>query len=323
MPETLSTILKYGYPSLFFLLFVEAVGFPMPGSLVLLTAGAAAASGLLNPVVSLSIAVAAMLTGDTLLYLIGRHTGWALLGFLCRVSMNPESCILGASEAFYKRGRRALLFAKFIPGVNTMAPPLAGSMNMSGLMFLTLDLGAALLYTFAFWIPGFVFSTALKDLARGLETFGTIVGWIIGIALAAYVVYRAQAAWRSPRMSDAPPMSPTMVAELLRNKESGDIVIADVRSHGYYDTGATRIRGSVRLDPNSLPQALSGMPTNKKYFLYCTCYREATSSRVAHLLIEQGYEAYVIVGGLKAWQKAGLPLEPVPQDDIVLMPSFR
>jgi membrane protein DedA with SNARE-associated domain/rhodanese-related sulfurtransferase len=323
MPEVLSTILKYGYPSLYVLLFLEAVGFPMPGSLVLLTAGAAAATRLLRPGVSLGIALAAMLSGDTLLYLIGRHTGWALLGFLCRVSMNPESCILSASEAFYKRGRKALLFAKFIPGVNTMAPPLAGSMNMSIPMFLALDLGGAMLYTFTFWIPGFLFSTALKDLARGLQTFGTVVGWIVGIAVAAYLVYRIQAAWRAPRMSDAPPMSPTTVAELLKNKENGDIVIADVRSHGYYDKGATRIRGSVRLDPNSLPQGLSGMPTHKKYFLYCTCYREATSTRVAHLLIEKGYEAYVIVGGLKGWQKAGLPLEPVPQDDMVLMPSFR
>jgi membrane protein DedA with SNARE-associated domain/rhodanese-related sulfurtransferase len=322
MPDALSTILKYGYPSLYLLLLMEAVGFPMPGSIVLLTAGAAAASGLLHPVPSVCVAISAMLTGDTLLYLVGRHTGWALLGFLCRLSLNPESCILRSSEAFYKRGRKALLFAKFIPGINTMAPPLAGSMNMRAPTFLALDFGGALLYTSAFWITGFVFSKALKDLARALQAFGTVVGWIVGSALAAYLLYRIQAAWRAPRMSDAPPMAATTVAELM-NKDSADIIIADVRSHGYYDKGATRIRGSVRLDPNSLTQGLTSMPNNKKYFLYCTCYREATSSRVAHLLIEKGYEAYVIVGGLRAWQKAGLPMEPVPQDDMVLMPSFR
>jgi membrane protein DedA with SNARE-associated domain/rhodanese-related sulfurtransferase len=321
--DALGTILKYGYPSLYLLLLMEAVGFPMPGSIVLLTAGAAAASGLLHPVASVCVAISAMLTGDTLLYLVGRHTGWALLGFLCRLSLNPESCILRSSEAFYKRGRKALLFAKFIPGINTMAPPLAGSMNMRAPTFLALDFGGALLYTSAFWITGFVFSRALKDLARGLEAFGTVVGWIVGIALAGYLLYRVQAAWRAPRMSDAPPMAPTTVVELMKSKDSGDIVVADVRSHGYYDKGATRIRGSVRLDPNSLTQSLGSMPNHKKYFLYCTCYREATSSRVAHLLIEKGYEAYVIVGGLRAWQKAGLPLEPVPQDDMVLMPSFR
>jgi membrane protein DedA with SNARE-associated domain/rhodanese-related sulfurtransferase len=316
------TILKYGYQSLYLLLFMEAVGFPMPGSIVLLTAGAAAATGLLHPAVSLVVALGAMLSGDTLLYLIGRHTGWALLGFLCRLSLNPESCILRASETFYKKGRKALLFAKFIPGINTMTPPLAGSMNMGFPTFLVLDFGGALLYTLTFWIPGFVFSGALKDLARGLRAFGAMVGWIVAIAVVSYLLYRIQAAWRAPRMSDAPPMAPATAAELI-SKDSADIIIADVRSHGYYDKGAVRIRGSVRLDPNSLTKGLSDMPAHKKYFLYCTCYREATSSRVAHVLIEKGYEAYVIVGGLRAWQKAGLPLEAVPQDDMVLMPSFR
>jgi membrane protein DedA with SNARE-associated domain/rhodanese-related sulfurtransferase len=315
-------ILKYGYPSLYLLLFSEAVGFPMPGSIVLLTAGAAAATGLLHPSISLVLALSAMLSGDILLYLIGRHTGWALLGFLCRLSLNPETCILRASETFYRKGRKALLFAKFIPGVNTMTPPLAGSMNMRFSTFLPLDFGGALLYTLAFWIPGFLFSGALEDIARGLRAFGAMVGWIVALGLVTYLVYRIQAAWRAPRLSSAPPMAPATAAELI-GEGRADIVIADVRSHGYYDKGAVRIRGSIRLDPNSLTNRLGDMPASKKYFLYCTCYREATSSRVAHVLIEKGYEAYVIVGGLKAWQKAGLPLEPVPQDDMVLMPSFR
>lgn len=315
-------LLKYGYPSLYLLLFMEAVGFPMPGSIVLLTAGAAAATGLLHPAVSLVVALCAMLSGDTLLYLIGRHTGWALLGFLCRLSLNPETCILRASETFYRRGRKALLFAKFIPGINTMTPPLAGSMNMPFPTFLALDFGGASLYTLTFWIPGFIFSGALKDLARDLRAFGTMAGWVAASVLLSYLLYRIQAAWRAPHMSDAPPMTPATAADLI-GKDSADIVIADVRSHGYYDKGALRIRGSIRLDPNSLTKNLSALPAQKKYFLYCTCYREATSSRVAHVLIQKGYEAYVIVGGLRAWQKAGLPLEPVPQDDMVLMPSFR
>lgn len=318
----LGAILHYRYLSLYVLLFLEAVGLPFPGSVVLLTAGAAAASGLLHPGFSIVVAVAAMLTGDVLLYLIGRSTGWALLGFLCRVSLNPESCILRSSETFLKRGRKALLFAKFIPGINTMAAPLAGSMNMSIAMFLAFDFGGALLYTSAFWIPGFVFSGALKDLTAGLRAFGVVVEWLAGIGLAAYLIYRIRAAWKSASMSDAPLVEPITVAGLIDNSSEG-IVIADVRSHGYYDKGARRIRGSVRLDPNSLTDSLRGMAPDKKFFLYCTCYREATSSRVANILIERGYEAYVIMGGLKAWRKAGLPLESIPQSEFIRMPSFR
>lgn len=322
MPEFLHSLLKYGYQGLGLLLFMEAVGFPVPGSLVLLTAGAAAAAGVLHPGISLALALCAMLIGDTLLYLTGRYTGWALLGFLCRVSLNPESCILKAAETFYKRGRKLLLFAKFVPGINSMAPPLAGSMNMPPLTFLALDLGGALFYTATFFFIGFLFSEFLKTIVMGMQTLGTAIEWLLGFAVAAYLTYRIRTAWKFRSMSNGPRMEVRTVAELAASAES-NIVIADVRSHGYYDQGAKRIRGSIRLDPNVMLQTLGDVPKSKKLFLYCTCYREATSARVAHVLIEKGFEAYVIVGGLRAWQKAGLPVEAVPQDDLVLLPTFR
>jgi rhodanese-related sulfurtransferase len=43
---------------------------------------------------------------------------------------------------------------------------------------------------------------------------------------------------------------------------------------------------------------------------------------VAHLLQEQGFNAFVIAGGLRAWRKAGHRLEPVPHDDVVKLPMF-
>jgi len=49
------------------------------------------------------------------------------LGLLCRLSANPETCILRSAEYFYRRGKQTLLFAKFIPGINTMSPPLAAA----------------------------------------------------------------------------------------------------------------------------------------------------------------------------------------------------
>ena len=130
---------KYGYEGLFLVLFLEAIGIPIPGALALLIAGAACASGNMRLIIALPVSIAAMLAGDTLLYVVGRKTGWHLLGFLCRISVNPETCILRSAESFYRRGRTTLVVAKFIPGINTMAPPLAGSMNMKLLQFLQLD----------------------------------------------------------------------------------------------------------------------------------------------------------------------------------------
>src|SRR5271170_3389865 len=114
----------HGYAILVAAIFLEAIGLPVPGGLLLIVAGAAAAQGVLQAPYVLGAALAAMLVGDTAMFLLGRYTGWWLLGILCRISLNPESCILRSADSFYRRGRTLLVFAKFIPGLNTMAPPL-------------------------------------------------------------------------------------------------------------------------------------------------------------------------------------------------------
>ena len=97
---------------------------------------------------------------------------------------------------------------------------------------------------------------------------------------------------------------------------------ADVRSHGYYSASAVRIPGSIRVEPNNLSAEIALFPRDKDIYLYCTCQKEATSASVAHLLREWGFQAFVIVGGLAAWRKAGNPLETVPETDVVHLPTF-
>jgi rhodanese-related sulfurtransferase len=99
--------------------------------------------------------------------------------------------------------------------------------------------------------------------------------------------------------------------------------ICDVRSHGYFDAKATRIKGSRRLDPNALNQTKTEFPPDQDLYLYCTCVREATSARVARDLQQKGIRVVVIKGGLRAWKKAGLPLEPVPPGEMAPFPAFR
>jgi membrane protein DedA with SNARE-associated domain len=270
VPETLATILKYGYQSLFVLLFMEAIGLPVPGAIVLLAAGAAAATGVLQPGRSLLIAVVAMMMGDTLLYVIGRKTGWALLSVLCRLSLDPENCILRSAESFYQRGRTALVVAKFLPGINTMAPPLSGSMRMRPLTFLSLDLCGATLYTSAFWGTGFLFSEVLKKIVVGIRAFGAVVESVIVVAVILYIAYRLYVYLKQRTLGVAPQLHVSTLAALANAPNPPPMIIADVRSHGYYDKGALRIKGSVRLDPNALPALLPTLPKEKKIYLYCT-----------------------------------------------------
>src|SRR5260221_9008436 len=150
MESWISGLALHGYSVLFAAVFLEAVGLPIPAALALLIAGGASARGSLQGSYALGGALLAMIAGDTLMFVMGRYTGWWLLGVLCRISLNPESCILRSADSFYRRGRTLLVGAKFIPGINTMAPPLAGSMNMRLPLFLRLDLAACLLYIAAF-----------------------------------------------------------------------------------------------------------------------------------------------------------------------------
>jgi membrane protein DedA with SNARE-associated domain len=117
----LSLTSHHGYIIIFVTVFMEAVGLPVPAALALVAGGAAVASGILYAPTALLLAVTGMLLGDSLLYVLGSYMGWGLLGFLCKVSANPETCILRSAESFYKRGRTTLLLAKFVPGINTMA----------------------------------------------------------------------------------------------------------------------------------------------------------------------------------------------------------
>ena len=131
MDDLVPLISHHGYVWLAAVCFAEAIGLPVPAALALLTAGAVAAYGKLHIYSVIGLSFLAMLVGDVLLYFTGRVSGWALLGILCRLSANPETCILRSAEYFYRRGKQTLLFAKFIPGINTMSPPLAGSIQIS------------------------------------------------------------------------------------------------------------------------------------------------------------------------------------------------
>jgi membrane protein DedA with SNARE-associated domain/rhodanese-related sulfurtransferase len=311
-------IARYGVPLLAGVTFLEALGLPLPASLALLVAGASAARGSLRTDLALPAALAAVLCADNLLYFAGRYTGWWLLRILCRLSLNPESCILRAAGSFYRRGRFLLLFAKFVPGINSLAPPLAGSMKMPYRQFLWLDLGGAVLYVGLYWTTGFLLSDLLGVILKGLDTFSRVLTVLIVISVAAYFAYQVRLWIKNRALRTIPRVSPAEAARIL---EAGAAMLYDVRSHGYYEQGAARIRGSQRLEPNSLDQ-LTAVSKATPLILYCTCVREATSLPVANLLRQRGVPCSVLVGGLRAWKKAGLPLEPVPPEEIVALPSF-
>ncbi|MFZ0232836.1 MAG: rhodanese-like domain-containing protein [Candidatus Acidiferrales bacterium] len=322
MIDPLSLIFRHGYVVVTLVVFAEAIGVPVPGAVALVAGGAAAAAHLLYGPWVLLFAIVAMLAADLMLYFLGKHTGWTILRFLCRVSVDPETCVLRSAESFYKRGRVTLVFAKFVPGVSTMAVPLAGSMKMPLAQFLGLDFLGALAYALAYGAVGFVFRDFVGKIVSGFRAAGHAVEAVIIIAVFVYIGHRISLYWKHRSDRVVPRIQVTDLAAKLQREGAGKVLLADVRSHGYYTAGAVRIPGSIRIEPNNLSAEIKSFPRNKDMYLYCTCRNEATSASVAHLLRNQGFDAFVISGGLAAWRKAGNPTETVPPTDVVHLPTF-
>jgi membrane protein DedA with SNARE-associated domain/rhodanese-related sulfurtransferase len=325
--DLLAVIGHHGYAVTAVVLLVACCGLPLPVSVVLLTAGAAAHGGSLNLGVLMVCAAGAALTGDTLMYLGGRYTGWWLLAGLCRISFNPETCIFASARSFYKRGHRTLLFAKFVPGLGTVAAPLAGSLNMRMSRFLVLDGCGVLIYTAAWSSAGFVFAPVLRDVVRQVERVGHITVATLGAVAVLYVAWVVISSLRDTRFSTIDRVEAKELFERMRTATHDRLVIiADVRSHGYYDPGMMRIKDSIRVEPSRLKEELVAlrefMKPECEIYLYCSCAREATSVRVAKMLEQENCSTKVIQGGMKAWIKAGGPLEPVPAGDVEHLPRF-
>lgn len=307
---------RYGYPLLFAFVLGESLGLPIPAAIAMLAAGAAAAQHTIDPWRALATGIAAMLIGDNILFFLGRRTGWWLLGVLCRVSLSPESCIAKSADQFHKRGRIILVFAKFVPGINTMAPPLAGSMNMPAIQFWRFDTAGAVLYLGSYFTLGYLFSDLLKPMLRGYSAAGTVIAWIGAGLLLLWAANRARLWMDGHRLNPVRMVTPHDLAD------RDDFAIYDVRSHGYYDSGTQRIQGAARLEPNDITASLPSLPVDREIIVYCTCHRDATAIKVSRILTKHGVRAAVLKGGLDAWRKASRPVETVPSEEIVKLPKF-
>src|ERR1700758_138559 len=270
MNNLLLSMAHHGYALIFAVLLAESMGLPFPASIALVTAGAAVASHALSGSGILLAATIALLVGDTVQFWLGHFTGWALLGFLCRLSMNPETCMLRSAESFYKRGKMTLVIAKFIPGVNTMAAPLAGSMKMRFGQFLYLDSAGALLYSTTYLLVGYLSRDFLAATLSGFHSAGRTMEVVIMAALIVYAVYRATQFHKYGKYDIVPRVQVQELAARLASEEAGRVQIVDVRSHGYYDVRAERIQGSIRIEPNNLEEEIKNLPKDKDIYLYCT-----------------------------------------------------
>ena len=268
MNETFQFLVRHGYSVLFVWVLAEQLGLPLPATPLLLAAGALAGSGQMNALLAIVIAVAASLIGDVIWYEFGRRRGGKVLSLLCRISLEPDSCVRKTENAFVRHGARSLLIAKFVPGLNTMAPPLAGIIGMKVGRFLIFDALGALFYLGSFVALGYVFSSQIERVAERLEGLGFWLVVILGGGLAAYIAWKYFQRRRFIRSLRIARITP----EDLRKKiESGEeVVVVDLRGSLDFEAEPRTIPGAIRLAPDKIEEGHEQIPRDREIILFCT-----------------------------------------------------
>lgn len=266
--DTFEFLIRHGYAVLFVWVFAEQLGVPLPATPLLLAAGALAGSGQLNLALAVAIPVVAALLGDVIWFEFGRRRGGRVLSLLCRISLEPDSCVRKTETAFATNGARSLLIAKFVPGLNTMAPPLAGIIGMRLSRFILFDALGALLYVGAFVGLGFVFSNQLEQVAARMASLGFSMVVIIATAFAAYVAWKYVQRRRFIRSLRIARITPD---DLRRKIEAGEeVVVVDLRGSVDFEASPQTIPGAIRLAAEQLDSDHHQIPRDREIVLFCT-----------------------------------------------------
>ncbi len=261
-------IRAYGYPALFAgMLFQQLVPF-VPGEPFLLGAGALAGAGRFNLWMAFALAVSASVAGDHAWYEVGRRGGPRILRWLCRLSIEPDTCVRNRQDTLTRRGGNAFVLGKVIPGFNGIAQPLAGVLRIPRWKFLVLDVAGTSIWVGLYFGLGFVLREQLAEVARLAHRLG---GWAIVILIAAFALYLAVKMTvrhifiRQLRVARIDPSD--LAAKLAAGEQ---VFVADLRHDLDVQVQPTKILGAVRILPAALEAGTAEVPREREVVLYCT-----------------------------------------------------
>jgi membrane protein DedA with SNARE-associated domain len=269
MHELVDQLGRYGLALVFCNVFLEQIGAPIPALPTLIVAGAFAAHGRMSLATILFVAVAGSLIADSAWYLMGRRQGRRVLKTLCRISLSPDSCVRSTEALFEKAGMPSLLYAKFIPGYSTVAPPLAGITGRGLGAFLVWDGLGSLLWAGSAVVTGLLFHQTIQKVIENLESLGSWAVFVLAAGLAAVVVVKWYERHKSRKLLDLARVS---VADLQRSllEDQPPPLIVDVRSRASHTYDPRRIPGALRIALDELDTHVDQLPRDRDIVLYCT-----------------------------------------------------
>jgi membrane protein DedA with SNARE-associated domain/rhodanese-related sulfurtransferase len=301
-------LVKHGAPVLLGAVFVDQMGLPLPAIPWMLAAGALAAAGKFNLSLGIAIVVFACLVADLFWFYLGRHRGRQVMGFLCRITIEPDSCVRRTENMFTRYGLWGVLAAKFVPGLNTMAPPLAGMSGVKAERFALVDAAGALLFGVCFIGLGFVFNKQIEKVAGAIASIGVSVLAVLAGLIVLYIGYkylRRRLVLRELRMARI------TAAELHGKQVAGEkVFILDLRSSAELEHDPELISGAVHQLAGDVEKWEEEIPRDREVVVYCSCPNEVTAARIALTLRRKGITRIrPLLGGIKAWRENKYPVQ--------------
>jgi len=298
MNDIVGFLMEHGTLVVFVAVLAEQIGLPVPAVPFLVAAGALSAAGHLNLVVAAGAAVLASLAGDQLWFELGRRRGRQVLGWLCRIAIEPDSCIRRTEEVFSRHGARSLIVAKFVPGLSTIAPPLAGIVGLRLSQFLLFNGAGTILWVGTGLGLGYLFTDQLERALAVSASLGPTIGMLAVGGATGYVVWRLLSRYRGE--GPVPQVTPRVVREKLRAGERP--VLVDLRPVGARREKAG-IPGALPMSADEIVAGRHDLPRDQDVILYCDCPGDAGSIAIARALRSKGHtRVWPLAGGIEAWR---------------------
>ena len=309
--ELASVISQYGLAVVFGNVLLEQIGAPVPAIPTLIVAGALASGDSASVIAVFAVALIACVIADVSWYVAGRVYGNRVMRLLCGISLTPDSCVSDTQAQFERWGIKALLIAKFIPGISLLAPPLAGASRIGWPTFLVFNTVGGALWVGVGVGAGMLFGSQIQSALEQLLGYGKVALVVIGLAIVGYVAYKW---WQRHRFYQMLRMARISVDELYRMMGEGvPPVVVDVRSQIARSLEPRHIPGALHLPLHGFEDHIKELPRDRDIVLYCTCPNEASAAQVAKMLIDSGFlRVRPLLGGLEAWIEAGHLVESLP-----------
>lgn len=257
---------SHGYALLFFWVLVEQSAIPLPSAPLLLAAGALIRTGRLHALAVIATCLLAALIADSVWFELGRRRGQQVLRLLCRISLEPDSCVRQTENAFLKYGMSSLFVSKFVPGLNAVAAPLAGNSKAPYWGFLLYDGAGAVMWSGAYVALGYVFSGQLEAVAASASRMGTRFLLLVLALFAVWIGRKFFQRRRFLRQLDIARITPEELRDRLNAGE--DLFVVDLRNR--LSQSPNSIPGAVRISAEELTARGQEIPRDREIILFCS-----------------------------------------------------